>query len=192
MAVMRWFPLILAVVACAFLTACQNFNLEPNPRSADEQSMFGAVSMRLHPIFTQVKNWTNSDKPEGAKPDGVEALLEFEDRFGDPTKAAGAVVFELFDYRQYYPDDRGSRVSNPWSATLFTVDEQRAHWDAVSRAYRFQLACPDLRLDKSYVLTAMFEPAVGKRFFTQMILEAQEKPGRGHAARAQTEPTGQP
>ena len=78
-------------VGCA-LAGCASH--APVPRSPTDAALFAPVSMRIHPIFTQVKDWTGDDKP-----DGVEALLEFQDQFNDPTKAAGTVIFELYSYR---------------------------------------------------------------------------------------------
>lgn len=121
--------------------------------------------MRIHPIFTQVEDW-NKD----GKLDGIEAQLEFQDQFGDPTKASGRVLFELFDYRRDSPDPRGQRVAGPWVASLETLDEQREHWNTTLRTYRFQLKYPQIKRDKSYVLTAIFELSDGGRFFDRIIL----------------------
>jgi hypothetical protein len=51
-----------------------------------EANVLGPASMRIHPIFTQPRDWTGD-----ARPDGIEALVEFLDQFGDPTKASGRV-----------------------------------------------------------------------------------------------------
>ena len=151
------------------------------PRTADEQEMFGPSAMRIHPIFTQVKSWTG-----GGRPDGVEAVLEFDDRFGDPTKAAGTVVFELFEFRRGYPDPRGERAVNPWTASIVTVDEQQAHWHRETGGYTFQLADEEIRADRNYVLTATFEPLNGTRLFAQTLLAGQKRE-RGEGA---TRPAG--
>jgi len=50
----------------------------PVPRTADAAAMFAPVSMRIHPIFSGIKDWTGDNKP-----DGLEANLEFEDQFGE-------------------------------------------------------------------------------------------------------------
>jgi hypothetical protein len=141
----------------------------PVPRTASEAAMFAPVSMRIHPIFTQVKDWTGDNKP-----DGVEALLEFTDQFNDPTKAVGTVIFEMYKYRPYHADPRGDRLQNPWIGTLATLDDQHARWNRTSRTYAFQLEFPQLRTDQSYVLTATFDTGQ-TRFMDQIILEAQLK-----------------
>jgi hypothetical protein len=135
----------------------------PQPSSV----MFAPTSMRIHPIFTQLV-----DIHHVGHPDGIEAQLEFDDQFGDPTKAAGKVLFELFSYRKDYPDPRGTRLGGPWIGSLATVDEQNARWNTTLRTYRFQLNDPGVRTDQDYVLSAIFELSGGGRFFDRIILPA--------------------
>jgi len=127
--------------------------------------MFAPTGMRIHPIFTQV-----ADLDKDGKPDGIEAQLEFQDQFGDPTKASGQVLFELFDYRRNSPDPRGTRVGGPWMESLAGLDEQHARWNTTLRTYRFDLSYPNIRNDQPYVLTAIFELTSGGRFFDQIVL----------------------
>jgi hypothetical protein len=161
----------LLILPIFLLAACQSDPTQPLPTQTE--TLFGPASMRMHPIFTQLKDWSG-----GGKPDGIEAVVEFSDRFGDTTKAAGTLLFELFTYREAFPDHRGNRVVQPWIGDIETVDEQQAHWDRASRAYTFQLAWPDIRVSKSYVLTATFEPVGGvdnngqKRLFDELVLPA--------------------
>src|SRR5687767_5542471 len=61
--------------------------------------IIGPVSVRVHPSFTQVKDWTGDGKP-----DGLEALLEVRDRWNEPIRATGATLFELYEYRMGFPD----------------------------------------------------------------------------------------
>jgi hypothetical protein len=96
----------------------------------------------------------------------------------------GTILFELYDYRAGWPDPRGPRVVNPFSASLMTFDEQRAHWDRASGAYIFRLACGQLAWGQSYVLSATYEPPVGtvggQRLFSQIVL--QTKPTRENSS----------
>lgn len=132
-----------------------------------DPSMFGATSMRIHPIFTQIDDWTGDGKN-----DGIEALIEFQDPFGDPCKAAGTVIFEVFAYRPYHPDPRGPRVVEPFIGSTKTMEDQQARWNRTSRTYQFQLASPDIRPGRSYVLSASFDYG-GGRFFDQVVIDAQ-------------------
>lgn len=140
------------------------------PRTADEQAMFAPVSFRIHPTFTQIKDWSGQKKP-----DGIEALLEFTDQFGDPTRAAGTVRFELYNYRADDPDHRGQRLAI-WTGSMNSRDDQVAHWDAAARGYSFQLAFPAVRNDHAYVLTAQIDRP-GSRLFDQLVVESTAREG---------------
>lgn len=169
----------LLIVACG--GGCQSDIAQPFPRSATDTQLFGPVSMRLHPIFTQVKNLEGN----GGNPDGVEALVELQDQFGDPCKASGRIIFELFEYEAYSPERRGPRLAMWNDAYLETRDDQRDRWNRTSRTYGFQLAYPQISATQSYVLTAEFTLAGGPggpiagRFFDQIILEGKPKDGTG-------------
>lgn len=156
---MRWTSLL---VLALFLASCQETPPYPRLREGD---MFGPTGMRIHPIFTQVRDFNNDGTP-----DGIEVLIEFTDQFGDPTKATGRIIFELFEYEPYQPDPRGRRLANPWVGTLDTVSDQRQRWDRTSRSYSFPLAYPQVRQDVAYVLTASFDPGTGERLFDRVIL----------------------
>ena len=136
------------------------------PQSAVD--LFVPRDMRIHPVFTQV-----ADLDGSGKPDGVEAQLEFTDTFGDPTKAAGQVLFELYEYRRQ-PPFTGRRVGGPWVASLATAAEQRDKWNKTLRTYRFPLSYPGISTTQDYLLTATFELTGGGRFFNEMVLSAHK------------------
>jgi hypothetical protein len=148
-----------------------------------QPDLFAASAMDVQPIFTQIAFWTHSPKP-----DGIEAQLEFTDQFGDPTKASGKVLFELFGYRKDSPDPRGKRLGR-WVGSLVTPDEQRERWNTTLRTYRFQLDYPGISTQLSYVLTAIFEPSTGGRFFSQIVLPGQVPEKAAHKS---TSPLGGP
>ena len=160
----------LCVLTLLATAGCANQILpERTPRDG---TMFGPTRMRIHPIFTQVKDWTGDGQP-----DGIEALIEFQDRFDDPTKASGRAVFELFEYRAYNPDPRGERVHSPWTGSLMTVDEQRARWNRTLSTYSFRLAFPNVSEGRNYVLAAGFDRTAGEgqasRFFDRIVIEGR-------------------
>jgi hypothetical protein len=138
----------------------------PQPR---DEAVFGPAAMRLHPVFTRMKDWTGDEVP-----DGIEAMVEFQDAFGDPTKAAGRIIFELYEYKPNQPDPRGQRVANPWVGSLATLADQRDRWNRASRTYTFPLALPKVEPRRTYVLTAQFDDATtSRRFFDRLILEGR-------------------
>jgi hypothetical protein len=157
----------VTVCLAAILCGCESDNAYP--RDASDAALFGPAAMRIHPIFTQVSDWTDDGRL-----DGVEALVELQDQFGDPTKASGRVMFELYEYRPYNPDPRGDRLAF-WTAQLTTVADQSDRWNRTSRTYSFTLAYDQIRADKTYVLGATFELTGGGRFFDRIILEPRER-----------------
>lgn len=162
-----------ALLLATLIGGCSSGVATPATRTPVDQLLFSPTAMRLHPVFTQVRDWTGDGQP-----DGIEAVVEIQDQFGDPTKAAGRILFELYTYRPYNPDPRGPRLANPWEGRLDSMEDQRARWNRVNRAYIFQLAFPQARSGEDYVLAATFELSSGGRFFDRTIIEGERtRPG---------------
>jgi hypothetical protein len=155
---MRCSVSIIPLAVFLLLASCEE-NRGPVSMGKNAPNIIGPVSIRIHPTFTQPRSWTGDDNP-----DGIEALLEVRDRWDEPIRATGKVIFELYSYRTGSPDPRGDRVVNPWVVSLATVDDQAARWDRVSRAYKFQLTYPQIDPQRTYVLTASFEMEGGRLF----------------------------
>ncbi|HEY0007563.1 MAG TPA: hypothetical protein VGB55_02470 [Tepidisphaeraceae bacterium] len=156
----------LALSAVALVLAGCGGAPQPSVRTPVDQALFGASGMRLHPVFTKVTDWTGDGQP-----DGIEAVVEMQDQFGDPTKASGRIIFELHSYKPMSPDPRGQRVVAPWEGRLDSLEDQRSRWNRVNRAYIFQLAYPAVGTQSDYVLSSTFERSDGGRFFARAILE---------------------
>jgi hypothetical protein len=172
----RFAPLIdvrflLLIAFLLPLSACSS-GPSSEHRDATDAVLFGPATMRLHPIFTSVKNWSG-----GPQPDGVEALLELQDQFGDPTKASGTVIFALYQFKKFDPDRRGILLAE-WVGDLTTLEAQRDRWNRTSRTYGFQLAVGGLTLDQNYLLTAEFQLANGSRLFNQLVIQQQITPNK--------------
>ena len=95
------FVLSVGVVTCLTQkVGCQPVGRLTERETSSDLPLFVPTDLRIHP-FTAVKDWTGDNKP-----DGVEVLLELQDRFRDPTKATGTVLFELYEFRKYRPTAR--------------------------------------------------------------------------------------
>ncbi len=161
---MTFWPRIAgALLGLLMLGGCQI--AQPIARTEEEQSLFGPVKMRIHPTFTQIKDWNNNGQP-----DGIEAELEFLDQFDDPTKAEGQVLFNLYNYVQSDPDHRGERVAT-FKGSLLTLEEQRSRWDRTSRTYKFRLTVGISR-QQDWLLEAEFEHVGGRRLFGRWFYQA--------------------
>ena len=163
---------LAAATLLAAISGCSSAPAPQATRTPVDQALFGASGMRLHPVFSKVTDWTGDGVP-----DGIEAVVEMQDQFGDPTKASGRVIFELHTYRPMSPDPRGQRLVAPWEGRLDSIEDQRSRWNRVNRAYIFQLAYPQARAQSDYVLSATFERSDGGRFFARMIIEGEKSAG---------------
>jgi hypothetical protein len=158
--------LSLAMVVCG----CEGTS---HPRSELDQRMFGPASVRIHPTFTQFR-----DMGGAGKPDGIEATLEVEDPFGEPTRSTGRAMFELYEYVKNSPRIRGERLAGPWIAPLDTRAEQQEHWNPALRAYTFELHYPKIDPNRYYVLTVQFDLNNAGATSQPTTRSAMDRPGR--------------
>jgi hypothetical protein len=156
----------LVMLLALMLALAAGCGSQPQWEPSVRQDLFRPAAMRIHPVFTQVRSWSGSGKP-----DGIELLLEFQDQFGDAAKASGDAVFEVFEFRPGYPDPRGARLVPPFLTTTANVAAQRDHWSRTSRCYIFQLAWPEVDPRRPIVVTATFEMTGGGRFFDTIVLD---------------------
>lgn len=163
---MRCLPAVVLLSLAVVGTGCSH-----SPRIVRPEE-FGPTTLRIHPTFTQVKDW-NGDKI----PDGVEAVVELLDSFDEPIRGDGTLLFELWGYKKYDPDPLGKRVGGPWQGLLLTREQQQMQWSPALRAYTFQLAKLNIDQGREFVLTASFEAAGGAdrpgggRLFGRLIIE---------------------
>jgi hypothetical protein len=153
----------------------------PEPRTAGEAAMFAPAAMRVHPIFTRVKDFNGDNFP-----DGIDALLEFQDQFGDATKASGRAIFELYAFQKFDPTHKGKRLVNPWIGELESLDDQRLRWNRTSRTYSFPLQYDQVSATATYILTVEFQMSNGARYYDQIVLEP---PQGAYAGKGQGAPT---
>src|SRR4051812_12404338 len=152
------------------LLCCLGWGCESSPTIAREEA-FGPSEVRLHPTFTQVKDWTGDGKP-----DGIEAVVELLDSFHEPTRGSGTFVFEAYEFRQNDPNPANKRLGDPWIVKLETREDQDAKWNTALRAYTFQLP-GKFRPSQTYVLDVRFETTGGAnkpgggRLFDRLVIE---------------------
>ena len=172
-------------VVLLLLSGCEN--LQPFPRTQSNEEMFGPATIRIHPTFTQIRDWSGHGKP-----DGIEALLEVQDQFGEPTRSSGKAIFELYAYRKISPNVRGIRLAGPWVERLSTKEDQVAHWNSALRGYTFQLPYEKIESRREYVLTVQFDldGVKGGRMFDQLILEPQQEGKHERRPRASSQTPG--
>lgn len=164
---------VLLVAGCA-----DTGGMPAGPR----EDLFAAKAVKIHPVFTRITDWTGEGKL-----DGIDALVELRDQFGDTTKGAGSFTFELFELREDRPDGKGRRVSDPWHAEVITPDQQRARWSKTSRCYTFRLQSAEAAKG-SHILSVTYAPSGGgPRSFDQIVLTA--RPTEDLTGDSTTQPT---
>ena len=135
-------------------------------KQGERPAMFQPAAMRINPTFTRLRR--GEDRQER-----VETDVELADAFGDATKGAGGIYFELFKYRPDGADVRGTPIGEPAFYDLSTDDAQRQHWQNVIRTYRFRLPFDGLNTGGRYVLSATYQPRPGQggeRLFDRFVV----------------------
>ncbi len=81
----------------------------------------------------------------------LEARFELYDEMGDPVKFAGKFQIELFSVDEAL-GNAPRRLLYTWNAGLLSLDQQREHYDPITRGYLFRLGVDDLRIAKQTTL----------------------------------------
>ncbi|MEM8872885.1 MAG: hypothetical protein AAGD32_01385 [Planctomycetota bacterium] len=146
------------------------------PTTVDD-TRFAAERLRLHPIFTRP-----ADFQDDPAIDGIAAVVEFTDRFGDPVKASGNVIFEVYAYQPNSPDPRGDRLGEPWTGSIATLDLQERRWNKSLRAYDFELEWDAAGDGNRIVLQATMNLLDGRRLSDTLVLDNRDPGGPPPAA----------
>ena len=119
------------------------------------------VSIRVYPGTRFVR-----------EPNGVllEARIELSDAMGDPIKGVGHFRLELSTFDPTDP----RKVTAPlyqWQVPLLTMEENREHYDGVTRTYSFRLELdnPDAAAQRVQ-LRVTFEPVTGPRLTSTSLV----------------------
>lgn len=115
-----------------------------------------AVDVRVHPASRYVK------EGEALR---LEARVELLDQFNEPIKDVGKLAVELRvvgEGGRIVRDAQGRQRGFRWDFDLTTRAKQEAHWDAIARAYVFQLQIDPQDADVTEyrtLLRATFDPS---------------------------------
>ncbi|NBC10399.1 MAG: hypothetical protein GVY24_01515 [Planctomycetes bacterium] len=133
----RVLPSLHLVMAIGLAAGC--LGLEPKGGQIDEPYRGGVdwpfvpAAMRIHP-FTSIEY---DDKRQAHV---LEARVEMLDRVGDITKAVGTLRFELYQLgERASAGSSQTRLLYSWDAPLRTIEQNRTHFDPITRTYLFKL-----------------------------------------------------
>lgn len=137
-------------------------------QSADVPPMLDVAVWQPGPVALRIFPSTRYVQEQGQPL--LEARIELLDAMGDSIKAAGQMQLELFA-----SDPAGLTLGRRlylWNAAVLTLEDQREHYDPITRTYLFRLELDDLAVtQRPTVLRATFVPAAGgKRLQTQAAM----------------------
>ncbi len=140
------------------LGACQRGEVSQiaDGPSADERlTFYSPQAIKILP-FTKPRSFD-----EDLVPDGLGVSLRALDSTGDPTKAIGTFMFELYAYRPASQNRRGALLQH-WTQHV-GPDDQPQFWERITGSYEFQLSWEGSPIppQKKYILAATFQAGPG-------------------------------
>lgn len=128
------------------------------PTAEELVSYYSPRTIKVLP-FTKPRSFD-----EDIIPDGIGVSLRPLDAAGDPVKAYGEFLFELYAYRPAISHHRGDRLQI-WTQPVLNADAQKQFWDGMTNAYEFQLSWEGKPLspDNKYILVASFQAPGSER-----------------------------
>jgi hypothetical protein len=136
------------------------------PSTEELVSYYSPQSIKILP-FTKARSFD-----EDAIPDGLGVSIRTLDAAGDPVKAYGTFVFELYGYRPGVSDHRGELL-HTWTQPITSPKDQKQYWERVTTTYEFQLSWEGQPIEpqKKYILTATLQAPGAKRLFDEYEFE---------------------
>jgi len=177
--------LTLCLGACGLLGAgCPRGELGETADGPTRDQLLAFYSPRSLKILPFTKPRSFDDD---AIPDGVNVSLRLLDAAGDPVKAYGTFLFELYEHRPASGTGRGDLLLT-WSRPVVNLDHQRQFWEKVTATYEFQLGWEGQPLppQRKYVLAVSFQAPGGERLFDEYTFEFRVQ--RTEILEALTEP----
>lgn len=169
-------PRILPILSCLTLAAvlaclggCRRGDIgmtSDGPSVEQLVSFYSPRSIKILP-FTKPKSFDDD-----VIPDGVGVSLRPLDEAGDPVKAYGTFMFELYAYRKAIGTHKGEMLAN-WTQQVLDTSDQKQFWERVTSTYEFQLSWEGKPLPPGnrYVLVASFQSPGSERLFDEYEFE---------------------
>jgi len=136
------------------------------PSTEELVSFYSPQSIKILQ-FTKPKSFDDD-----AIPDGIGVSLHTLDAAGDPVKAYGTFVMELYAYRPALSGHRGELL-HTWTQAITNPKDQKQYWEKATKTYEFQLSWEGQPLEpqKRYILTVSLEAPGAKRLFDEYEFE---------------------
>lgn len=102
----------------------------------------------------------------------LEARFELRDEMGDSLKSSGTFLIELFSV----DESQGGvprRLLYKWNTEVLSLDQQREHYDPITRGYLFNLGIDDLSIAKeATLLRVSFTPVGRPRLSAEAVIRS--------------------
>ena len=162
--------LIAAAGACGgALSGCHDgvmMGTASDPTPEELIRYYSPQSLKVLP-FTKPRSFD-----EDAFPDGVGVSVRTQDGAGDPVKAYGTFLFELYAYKSGLASHRGELL-NTWQQAVRNPNDQKTYWERVTSTYEFQLSWEGKPVppQERYILVAYFQSPGSKRLTDEYAFE---------------------
>jgi hypothetical protein len=161
--------LFVLPIGLVLLGACGRGEIGPSaegPTAQDLVKYYSPASIKILP-FTKPRSFDND-----AIPDGVGVSLRTLDSAGDPVKAYGTFIFELYGYKQGIGNHRGELVQT-WTQPVNSLKDQKKFWERVTSTYEFQLSWEGKPIspDHRFIIVASFQAPGSDRLFDEFEFE---------------------
>ncbi|MCP4590522.1 MAG: hypothetical protein GY842_07250 [bacterium] len=174
----------LSLVALMFSTGCSHTAVDLDDASTREQlSLLMPATVSIVAPFTRFASFDENDRP-----DGIELLLQPTNSFGEPVNIAGALIVELYEFRQASGEARGAKLQQ-WDIALRCERDQQMYWNRTTDMYEFQLQFDPAALPSNhkYVLEVTYNTPLHEHMVDQYVMDvplamralAESKPSGG-------------
>lgn len=152
-----------------FVTGCPRGDVPEISEGPTTEQLIDYYSPRRIKILEFTKPRSFDDD---AIPDGIGVSLRPLDGAGDPVKAYGTFIFELYAYRPASGSPRGQLLQT-WTQPVVSLDDQKRFWERVTSTYEFQLSWEGQPVppQKKYILAVSFQAPGSKRLYDEYAFE---------------------
>ncbi len=160
---------ILWLAGGALIGGCHRGQIDDSSEGPSTDDLVAYYSPRTIKILPFTKPRSFDDD---AFPDGIGVSLRPLDSGGDPVKAYGTFIFELYAYKNAIGNHRGQLIQT-WTQPVRSVTDQKKFWERVTSTYEFQLSWEGSPIppQKKYLLVASFQASGSERLFDEYEFE---------------------
>jgi len=161
--------ILLPFLACSAGGTCHRGEISEGgegPTTDELVTFYSPTAIKILP-FTKPRSFDDD-----AIPDGIAVSLRPLDSAGDPVKAYGTFIFELYAYKPAIGSHRGELIQS-WTQPVLGLADQKKFWERVTSTYEFQLSWEGkpIPAESKYMLVASFQARGSARLFDEYTFD---------------------